>query len=160
MSSLIRIMDDIETPARGAWPIRRNDTVVATRSRGRRATHHGVTLGGMLFVDDSAADRHQISLDVTVELDIGVLAFHSDHIEPTAGGTWDVRGRLIGHGVLVPQQAELQYRGVFQLADRAAAWLTLRARIDLAAFGIARPRRRQPLEVVADLRADAPATQG
>ena len=70
-----------------------------------------------------------------------------------------LNGDLTGGAVTRPQRAIVRYQGVYRYGDRAAAWLTLQARIDLADFRGRRLFAGRYLDIAADLNADAPIAQ-
>ena len=53
-STLIRVVDDVETPAPGRWAIAANQAIAGSRRHlGRRITGIGRTIDGALHIDDN-----------------------------------------------------------------------------------------------------------
>jgi hypothetical protein len=162
-SSLIRTIDDVETPAPGRWTIAANQVVAGTRrDLGRRLAGAGRTIEGSLLI---AHGRSGSSLDLTVaveELPFPVatrLHYRATALLPTPEGIWLLNGDLTAGAVTRAQRALVRYQGVYRHGDRAAAWLTLHARIDLAEFTGRRVFTGRYLDISADLNADSPMSK-
>ncbi len=163
-SPLIRTIDDVETPAVGRWTIAANQAVAGSRrDLGRRLAGAGRTIEGSLLIADSRAGS---ALDLTIaveELPFPVasrLQYRATALIPTAGGIWLLNGDLAAGAVTRPQRAIVRYQGVYRYGDRAAAWLTLHARIDLKAFTGRRLFAGRYLDISANLNADSPNSNG
>jgi hypothetical protein len=84
------------------------------------------------------------------------LHYTATALIPTPGGIWMLNGDLTAGTVTRAQRAVVRYHGVYRHGDRAAAWLTLHARIDLADFMGRRVFTGRHLDISADLNADSP----
>jgi hypothetical protein len=162
-SPLIRVVDDVETPAPGRWTIAANQAVAGSRRHlGRRVSGIGRTIGGALRIDDN-------HLGSTMEVAIAVedlpfpvastLHYRATALIPTPEGIWLLNGDLTAGKITRPLRSIARYHGVFRNGGRAAAWVTLHARIDLSHFAARRTFAGRHLDLIADLNADSPIAQ-
>jgi hypothetical protein len=119
----------------------------------------GHTIDGSLLI----ADRHAGSaIEMTIAVEgipfpvASTLHYNATTLIPTPDGIWLLNGDLIAGAVTRPQRAIVRYHGVYRYGDRAAAWLTLNARIDLADYLGRRPFAGRHLLLTADLNTDCP----
>jgi hypothetical protein len=162
-STLIRIVDRVETPAVGLWTIAPNQAVAGTRRHlGRHIAGAGRTLDGSLLVADhnsGSAMELTIAVDDLPFPDASTLHYEATGLVPTREGIWLLNGELTAGAVTRPLRALVRYHGVYRHGDRAAAWLTLHACIDLASFAGRRMFSGRYINLTADLNADAPIAQ-
>jgi hypothetical protein len=87
------------------------------------------------------------------------LQYRATALIPTPERMWLLNGELTAGAITRPLRAIARYHGVFRHGGRAAAWLTLHARVDLSSFGARRILGGRYLDIIADLNADSPIAQ-
>jgi hypothetical protein len=166
VSPLIRFVDRVETPAQGRWTIAANQPVLgARRDFARRVAGTGRTVDGQLVM---AKDPLGSSLELTIAADdlpfpeAPTLHYRATALVPTREGIWLLNGDLAAGSVARPLRSIVRYQGVYRNGERAAAWLTLHARVDLSSYPLGKSMRRffigRYLDITAELNADAPMT--
>jgi hypothetical protein len=149
-TDLIRHIDGIELPTAGWWRIAPQR--ISLRTIGlRRRTLSGTASGGVTL----AADPRDSTLDLLVSPRDGGspesdLAIHATLTSAGADGVWRFSGS-VDATVTAPIAVDVRYRGVYRRAERATAWLTVRAGLP---GGAGRPR----LVLEGDVNADFPDT--
>jgi hypothetical protein len=147
-TELIRNIDGIELPATGWWDI--VPQRISLRTVGlRRRTMSGTASGGVTL----AADPRDSTLDLLVSPGDGGspdsdLAIHAALTSAGADGVWRFSGS-VDAAVAAPIAVDVRYHGVYRRAERAIAWLAVRAALP---GGAGRPR----LVLEGDLNADFP----
>jgi hypothetical protein len=149
-TNLIRRVDGIELPAAGWWPIAARQPVSLRTIGLRRRTLSGTAAGGVTIGEDP----RDSTLDLVVSPHDGSgsqgdLAIHAALAGASADGVWRFTGSVAA-AVTVPIVVDVRYHGVYRRADRATAWLTVRA-------GLPGIGNRPRLVLDGDLNADAPA---
>jgi hypothetical protein len=148
-TNLIRRVDGVELPAAGWWAIAARQPV-SLRTVGLRRRTMSATVSGGVTIGDDPGDS---TLDLLVspwaaESPDDDLAIHAVLAQADANGAWRFSGSVAAT-VTVPIVVDVRYRGVYRRADRATAWLTVRA-------GLPGLGNRPRLVLDADLNADAP----
>ena len=149
VSSLIRRVDDLETPALGIWPLVRASHVAIAPAPGAKPLETEVHAGHLA---SSAAFA-----DCTIHIALGhegAVRFSGQpmKVEPTPYGSveWTVAGLVTCEQESAPMNLTLGYHGVYRRAGRAWAWFTGSGRIS--------PDGEDTREVVVDLLFEAPIT--
>ena len=153
---LIRIIDDIETPAPGVWLIGAGQPVVVNRRHGvRRRRCEGRSVGGHLAIAD---DLYASTIECTIgrwlpRPDDPTLRFAGRLDAADHSGRWRFAGQVTSGEVVVESSVDVYYRGVYRRGSRPVAWLTVVGGVELSTrVGY----RRDRLEWLADLNACAP----
>lgn len=147
-ANLIRRVDGVELPAAGWWVIAARQPVSLRTVGLRRRTMSATVSGGVTIGDDPRDSTLDLLVSPWSADSPDDLAIHATLAQADADGGWRFTGSVAAT-VTVPIVVDVRYRGVFRRADRATAWLTVRA--GLPALGN-RPR----LVLDADLNAEAP----
>src|SRR5262245_30348171 len=145
--SLVRRLDDFESPAPGIWPLMRASHV-AIAADGNGSPVAAAIHGGELVVTPAVED-------CTVRIALGDGGFNvaARAIEVAAtpyGVVWTVVGNARCGQESAPATLTLEYQGAYRRAKRAWAWFAGRGRI--------RPAEEDSREVVADLLFEAPTS--
>ena len=173
---LIRRVGGVELPTKGCWTIPRSHVAVHYGARTgliRRVRGQAPAASGVMQVTEDPADT-ALFLNIATWADprraggpslaallgnsrISVLVLQASAIDMPTNGAWQMRGTAHMSWVSRPVSISVTYHGLYRAGDRAKASLTIRAEIEHDFSG---PRRRGPIELVADVLAVAPSAAG
>ena len=171
--NFIRNVNGVEVPAPGRWRIPNSHVTVTYAARTgfvRRVRARAPEASGAFDIaDDLGSASFELSVGASAsphardvpslgamlgDEHLDRLVLRASAIEPTTDGPWRARGEVEFDGVSRQSPVIITYHGVYKAGDGAKAWLTVHAGI---LQDISGPRRRRPIELVADVLAIGPS---